>query len=183
MQSPRRCSSNRLCVRGNRDSLVCCYNCNSRENVSSKNVKQRRLRDRSSVRCVLFSRSIGSGWAKISRLVHLISKTRRYGLSTFGSSCGNFLLSRWCVVNDDEIGVRVMPKRLQRLQIAVIVRDYKFLLSIATNSSTKLPSLSAVAYFTPRRFCQTQTRNALSEQVRLRGRKLKAWRHSPGLFY
>lgn len=77
------------------------------------------------MRCVLFSRSIGSGWAKISRLVHLISKNDGT-VSTFGSSCGNFLLSRWCVVNDDEIVVRVMPKRLQRLQIAVIVRDYKF---------------------------------------------------------
>lgn len=56
-------------------------------------------------------------------------------------------MSRWCVVDDDEIGVRVMPKRLQRLQIAVIVRDYKLLLSIAPNSSTKLPSLSAVAFY------------------------------------
>lgn len=51
-----------------------------------------------------------------------------------------------CVVSDDEIGVRVMPKRLQRLQIAVILSRLQFLLSIAMNSSTKLPSLSAVAF-------------------------------------
>lgn len=48
--------------------------------TSVRKCKAARLRVRSSVRCVLFSRSIDSGWAKISRLVHLISKTRRYGL-------------------------------------------------------------------------------------------------------
>lgn len=108
MQSHRRCSI--VCER-----RLVCYNCNNRENVSSKSG----FLDYEIARvCAAFYSRVDSsvgGQRSLACSSDFKNTTRSSTVrSTFGSSCGTFLLSRWCVVNDDEIGFRVKLKRLQR---------------------------------------------------------------------